>query len=157
MTTDSSSRITETPVYIALDKEISFQWRWRNITMLFYSMTTVGTIVASSTATILGAMNNGKEAAICAGIATVLISIEKSLLFGEKWRLHTVSTTHLKNVKLDYQTNVIDEKSALERYKKITEKYAAELPIEKIDEDTDKQSQTEQVSSLSKTKNTPST
>jgi len=44
-----------------------------------------------------------------------------------------VTETLLRNISLDYLTGLIDEKSALHKYKDVTERYATQLPIENIE------------------------
>ena len=59
----------------------------------------------------------------------IFISLEKSLAFSEKWRLHLTSGTYLENIKLKYEAGQLDIENAISEIKNITENYATELPI----------------------------
>src|SRR5437016_13599075 len=82
-----------------LDQEIDFQRRWKRLTMAAYVTTTFGTIMSTTAATILAALGQATAAAIAAAMATVFISVEKSLMFREKWRLHLTIYTRLRNLR----------------------------------------------------------
>ena len=58
--------IDETVVVNSIQRMLQFQRKWRSITMLFYVVTTVGTILCSTGATIFGALNYGQYAAVLA-------------------------------------------------------------------------------------------
>ena len=88
-----------------------------------------GTIICTTSATILAALNRAIDAAILAATATVFISVEKSMMFREKWRLHLTIYTHLRNLQRSVTLNAIDEQTALAKMGSILEEYSAELPI----------------------------
>ncbi len=94
-----------------------------------YVITTFGTIISTTSATICAALNYSTQAAILAGIATVFISVEKSMMFREKWRLHLTMYTQLRNLQRSVLMKAIDDEAALTRMQSILEEYAAELPI----------------------------
>src|SRR5262245_27071068 len=81
-----------------LNQEITFQRKWKRLTMAAYVTTTFGTIASTTSATIYGALNRSTDAAILAAIATVFISVEKSMMFREKWRLDLTIYTRLRNL-----------------------------------------------------------
>jgi multidrug transporter EmrE-like cation transporter len=93
--------IDESVVMNTILRMLQFQRKWRLITMFFYVVTTVGTILCSTGATILGALDMGQQAAILAAIATIFVSTEKSFLFREKWKLHLTIESQLRSIKLD--------------------------------------------------------
>src|SRR6266568_4742702 len=54
-----------------LNQEIAFQRKWKRLTMTAYVITTFGTIIATSSATIFAALSRSTDAAILAATATV--------------------------------------------------------------------------------------
>ena len=113
-----------------LDECIRFQKKWQVLMMALYCFTTVGALLCGFTATILGALNYGVYASFFAGFGTVMITVEKSLMFREKWRLHLRINTALRNLKMDLLTDQIDIPRAIERLKETLERYVADLPFE---------------------------
>src|SRR5262245_28523970 len=82
-----------------------------------------------TSATICAALSRSTYAAILAAAATVFISVEKSMMFREKWRLHLTIYTRLRNLQRSVTLKAIDEQAALARMGSILEEYSAELPI----------------------------
>jgi len=112
-----------------LNQEIAFQRKWKRLTMAAYVITTFGTIISTTSATICAALNRSTDAAILAATATVFISVEKSMMFREKWRLHLTIYTRLRNLQRLVTLKAIDQQAALEKMGSILEEYSAELPI----------------------------
>jgi hypothetical protein len=112
-----------------LNQEITFQRKWKRLTMTAYVITTFGTIISTASATVLAGLTRSTEAAIMAAAATVFISVEKSLMFREKWRLHLTIYTRLRNLQRSVTLKAIEEKTALDKMGSILEEYSAELPI----------------------------
>jgi hypothetical protein len=112
-----------------LIQEIAFQRKWKRLTMTTYVITTFGTIISTTSATICAALSHSTEAAILAATATVFISVEKSMMFREKWRLHLTIYTRLRNLQRSVTLKAIDEQTALAKMGSILEEYSAELPI----------------------------
>jgi len=121
--------IYENVVLGTLNKMLKFQRKWRSITMLFYVVTTIGTIICSTGATIFGALELGPQAAILAAIATVFVSTEKSFLFREKWKLHLTIESQLRSIKLDYDTQQCDINEIVDKIQAAMGKYSTELPF----------------------------
>jgi hypothetical protein len=113
----------------SLNQEIAFQRKWKRLTMSAYVITTIGTIICTASATILAALSYSTDAAILAAIATVFISVEKSMMFREKWRLHLTIYTRLRTLQRSLTLKAMDEKAALTKMDSTLEEYAAELPI----------------------------
>jgi hypothetical protein len=85
-----------------LNQEILFQRKWKRVTMAAYVVTTLGTITCTTVAAVVAALNDAVHASCLAAAATVFISVEKSLMFREKWRLHlTIYTRLRKNIPLN--------------------------------------------------------
>jgi hypothetical protein len=113
-----------------LQDELSFHRNWKRYCMLAYGSTTVGTLLMTTASTILAAMKLAAPAALCAGCATVLLGIEKSLLFREKWRLHLDVSTRLQVLSLQFESGLLDASKAVHALNSIRSTYSAELPIE---------------------------
>lgn len=120
---------TNTNLEASLNQEIAFQRKWKRLTMSAYVITTVGTIICTASATILAALSHSTDAAILAATATVFISVEKSMMFREKWRLHLTNYTRLRSLQRSLTLKAMDEKAALAKMDSILEEYATELPI----------------------------
>ena len=121
--------IDENVVLNTLQRMLQFQRKWRLITMMFYVVTTVGTILCSTSATIFGALNYGQYAAILAAVATVFVSTEKSFLFREKWKLHLTIESQLRSIKLEYDTKQCDINETVNKLQAAMAKYSTELPF----------------------------
>src|SRR5438270_12581748 len=98
-----------------LEQEIVFQRKWKRLTMAAYVITTFGTIISTTSATVCAALSRSTEAAILAATATIFISVEKSMMFREKWRLHLTIYTRLRNLQRSVTLKAIDEQAALTR------------------------------------------
>jgi hypothetical protein len=112
-----------------LQNAISFQRKWQIVSMCAYVVSTAGTVFCTAAAAILAALNINRYAALLAGAATVLVSIEKSLLFREKWRLHLGLALKNKNILLGLEHGQLDVQGALKAYQDANEQYSTELPI----------------------------
>lgn len=98
--------------------------------MTFYVVATVGTLLCTSAAGLLAAMHYDQAAAVLAGISTVLVGTEKSLLFREKWRLHLTMRTKLELLQSAIVTQGLDAAAAGRQLGEIMENYATSLPVE---------------------------
>ena len=127
---ENLQRAQEEVFVASLDRYIRFHRKWKRITMSSYVFTTIGALAFSAAATIIGALDIGKVASVLAGATTLLIVIENTLLFREKWKLHLLVETRLENIRLNFHTNQLDVQKAIERVTQIIEEYSVELPIE---------------------------
>ena len=113
-----------------LAKQLAFQRRWRIISMSAYVSTTLGTLICSAGATYFAAEGSWpKIAAILAGIATVLVGTEKSLLFRDKWKFHLLMYTKLNVLRAKILLGRATKEQASDEYAAIMMSYAAELPM----------------------------
>jgi multidrug transporter EmrE-like cation transporter len=126
---------TEAPFLAVIDKQRKFQAQWRRLMMSLYVGTTVGTILATASATLVAALDYAKSAAVLAGLGTVLVSLEKSLLFRERWRLHIRIETLLEGVDVDYRTGRISLEQATARYQSVMDDYAEQVPVRSREEE----------------------
>jgi hypothetical protein len=129
--------LTVTPGTIDLDDinksitgQLRFQRRWQLLSMTFYVVATVGTLACTSAAGLLAAMHHDQAAAILAGVSTVLVGTEKSLLFREKWRFHLTMRTKLELLQSAIVAQGLDAAAAGNHLREIMENYAANLPVE---------------------------
>jgi hypothetical protein len=114
----------------AISAQFRFQKRWQLLSLTFYVAATVGTLVCTSAAGLLAAMHDDLAAAILAGVSTVLVGTEKSLLFREKWKFHLTMRTKLELLQSAIVTQGLDAAEAAKRFGELMENYAANLPIE---------------------------
>ena len=110
--------------------QLRFQRRWQLLSMTFYVVSTVGTLVCTSAAGLLAAMHYDRAAAIFAAVSTVLIGLEKSLLFREKWKFHLTMRTQIELLQTEIVTKGLDAAAAGQRLGEILESYAVNLPVE---------------------------
>lgn len=114
----------------AIAGQLRFQRRWQLISMTFYVTLTVGTLLCTSAAGLLAAMHQDLASAILAGVSTVLVGTEKSLLFREKWRFHLTVRTKLELLQSEIIAEGLDAPGAGKRLGDIMKDYAANLPVE---------------------------
>jgi hypothetical protein len=110
--------------------QLRFQRRWQLLSMTFYVVATVGTLLCTSAAGLLAAMHHDQAAAIFAGVSTVLVGTEKSLLFREKWRFHLTMRMKLELLQSAIVAQGLDAAAAGKQLSEIMENYAANLPVE---------------------------
>lgn len=109
--------------------QLSFQSRWRLISMIGYVTTTVGMLITSASATMFAAKGVSDMAAIFSAVATVLIGIEKSLLFREKWKFHLLMFTKLNVLRANLHFGRLNTDQASREYASAMSLYASELPM----------------------------
>ena len=126
----STSDIAFDDVKTVLSKQLQFQRRWQLLSMTFYVTSTVGTLISASAASVLAAMHYDRTAAVLAAVATVLVGVEKSLLFREKWKFHLTTRTSLELLQTEIVTKGLDAESVGSRLGEILESYASNLPVE---------------------------
>ena len=114
----------------SINEQLRFQRRWQLLSMTFYVVATVGTLASTSAAGLLAAMHHDQAAAILAGVSTVLVGTEKSLLFREKWRFHLTMRTKLELLQSAIVTQGLDATAAGMQLGEIMEHYATSLPVE---------------------------
>jgi hypothetical protein len=112
-----------------LNKEIRFHSFWQSTMMTLYVITATGTVLASTGATVMAALEISVIASILAGIATILISVEKTLLFKKKWRVNLKTYTLLKNLANKLRFDAMELQAALKEFESIALNYSADLPF----------------------------
>lgn len=129
-TTTDGGGIALTDVSNLVQDQLKFQRRWQLLSMTFYVVSTVGTLVCTSAAGVLAALHYGMAAAIFAAVATVLVGVEKSMLFREKWKFHLTIRTQLELLQTEMVTKGLDAVTAGQRLGEILATYASNLPVE---------------------------
>lgn len=81
---------------LAVDRQLKFQVQWRRLMMNLYVVTTTGTILATSCATLMAALDYSRTAAVLAGLGTVLVSLEKAFCSGSAGGCTLRSPLHLR-------------------------------------------------------------
>lgn len=117
-------------VNASIAKQVRFQRRWQLLSMTFYVSATVGTLLCTSAAGVLAAMHHDTAAAILAGVSTVLVGTEKSLLFREKWRFHLGMRTRFETLQSAIVSEGLDAAAAGKQFGELMKGYAADLPVE---------------------------
>jgi len=112
-----------------LSGQLRFQRRWRILSLSAYVGTTVGTLICSSGATYFAAIGASPIAAILAALTTILVGLEKSLLFREKWKFHLLMYTKLNVLRAKLLLNRISSAEASDEFSAIMTLYASELPM----------------------------
>jgi hypothetical protein len=102
--------------------------------MALYVFSTIAAVLFTFAATILALLEFKLIISILTGFAAVLISIEKSLMFREKWKLHLGVFTRLENIKLGLESGRVDVDTAVQGIQNIQMEYARDLPIEDREE-----------------------
>ena len=120
---------TSSQITAELQKLIEFQKKWRRITSFSYFAGASLSIVAAAAASVVAGLGHSEAAAVIAAVATVVASLEKVLLFREKWTHHRAVETELELVRLKYQAHEVDEKKALAEIERIVREYSQRLPL----------------------------
>lgn len=113
-----------------LTENIQYQNKWRRRMSYFHTLTTVGSIICSTGATISGASGYSLAASVMAAFATVFIGVEKTMMLSEKWGHHLSTETRLRNIQLQFETGQIGQEDCVREIIKAMESYATQLPIE---------------------------
>jgi hypothetical protein len=111
-----------------LNKRIEFQQKWRRITSFSYFTGASMSVIAAATATVVAGLGYAAAAAVVAAVATIVTSLEKILLFREKWGHHRAIETDLELLRLRYETGKVDTDGAISEIEKIVRRYGAKLP-----------------------------
>lgn len=112
-----------------ITQSLTFQRKWQRLSMVAYVVSTVGVLICTTGGTYAAAQNNAKVAAVLAAIATILIGLEKSLLFREKWKFHLGIATRLSILQTKLRLPGADTKVLVDDYAAILDSYANSLPI----------------------------
>jgi hypothetical protein len=121
---DSEGRISQ-----SLTAQLAFQRRWQRLSAFAYVSSTVGVLFCSTGATLAAAQNMSELAAYLAAAATILIGLEKSMLFREKWKFHLAVATRLSVLSIEMEAGVIAREKVIEQYSAILGMYSEGLPI----------------------------
>lgn len=112
-----------------LNRAIAFQKKWRRVTSLLYFGGASLSVVSAILATLLGGFGNSQAAAIAAAFAAVFTSLEKVLLFREKWSHHRLIEVQLEGLRLDLISGNVDVKGTAQNMKELLTTYASRMPI----------------------------
>lgn len=121
---ESDDRLLQT-----IDRELTTQLTWRRIMSGAYFVTSATAIICAGGATVVSGMGYAGWGAILAGMATILLGIEKAMLFREKWSHHLVTHSKLESLRLQYLHTGLSEAEAANRMGAILTEYGANLPV----------------------------
>ena len=110
-------------------ESLAFQRKWQRLTMTAYVVSTVGVLVCTTGGTYAAARDNTQVAAVLAAVSTILIGLEKSLLFREKWKFHLGMATRLSILQTKLRLSGADAKALTDEYAAILDSYANSIPI----------------------------
>jgi hypothetical protein len=113
----------------SLTSQLTFQRKWQRLSMAAYVSSTVAILCFSTVATLCAARQLTEAAAYLSAAVTVLVGLEKSLLFREKWKFHLVVATRLSVLLSEIDTGQIAGPKILEEYSSILKSYSEGLPI----------------------------
>jgi hypothetical protein len=113
----------------SLKHQLAFQKRWQRLSMLAYVSSTVGILFCSTAATVCAARQLSELASYFAAAATILVGLEKSMLFREKWRFHLGMATQLSVLAAQLDAGPVDVTKIVNDYSAILKSYASSLPI----------------------------
>lgn len=113
----------------SLKRQLTFHRTWQRLAMSGYVACTVGILICTTGATLAGGMNHSELAAYLAGLSTILVGIEKSMLFREKWKLHLAIATRLAVLSVQAESEQIPSDKAFEELSGIMNAYSESLPI----------------------------
>jgi|SoiMethySBSTD1v2_1073268.scaffolds.fasta_scaffold00995_6 hypothetical protein len=110
-------------------QSLAFQRKWQRLSMTAYTVSTVGILFCTTGGTYAAASNNSQIAAALAAVSTILIGLEKSLLFREKWKFHLAIATRLSILQTKLRFAGADTKALGDEYAAILDSYANSIPI----------------------------
>jgi len=110
-------------------QSLAFQRKWQRLSMTAYVVSTVGVLFCTTGGTYAAARDNPQIAAALAAVCTILIGLEKSLLFREKWKFHLAIATRLSILQTTLRLAGADTKALADEYAAILDSYANSIPI----------------------------
>jgi hypothetical protein len=110
-------------------QSLAFQRKWQRLSMSAYAVSTVGIPLCTTGGTYAAARDNTQIAAALAAVSTILIGLEKSLLFREKWKFHLAIATRLSILQIKLRLAGADTKALTDEYAAILDSYANSIPI----------------------------
>jgi hypothetical protein len=126
---DADLRATEPKLAESLKTQLAFQRKWQRLSMIAYASSTVGILVCSTFASLAAAKQLSDLAAYLAAAATILVGLEKSMLFREKWKFHLAIATRLSVLSTAMDLGQLSLPKIVEEYSSILNSYADSLPI----------------------------
>jgi hypothetical protein len=110
-------------------QSLTFQRKWQRLSMAAYVVSTIGILFCTTGATYAAARDNPQIAAALAAVSTILIGLEKSLLFREKWKFHLGIATRLSILQTKLRLTGADTKALADEYAAVLDSYANSIPI----------------------------
>ncbi len=133
----SPSQPSRPPVPVNADivagvkQQLAFQRKWQRISATAHVGSTIAILLLTAGATLTAATASLQGyAAYLSAAATVLIGLEKSLLFREKWKFHLGVATRLAVLQAKIEAGALDGDQAVDEYTDILNAYATSLPMD---------------------------
>jgi len=112
-----------------VSREEARQVFWRRFMSFAYFGAVALSILSSGGATVLAGAGHSELAAAFAGLATVLLGLEKGLLLREKWIHHLMVSTRLTDLAVRHRHGGLSDHDAAEAFTSTLTEYALNLPI----------------------------
>jgi hypothetical protein len=112
-----------------ISDSLKFQRKWQRLSMGAYVASTTGMLLCTTAGTYAAARDYAQLAALLAATAAVLIGLEKSLLFREKWKFHLAIATRLFILQTKLKLEGGDPAAIAMEYASILDNYANSIPI----------------------------
>jgi hypothetical protein len=122
--TDADTRLAE-----SLKSQLAFQKKWQRLSMLAYVTSTIGVLFCSTMAILAAAKQLNELAAYLSAATTILVGLEKSMLFREKWKFHLAIATRLSVLFAEIEAGQVADAKVIGEYSSILKAYADSLPI----------------------------
>jgi hypothetical protein len=122
--TDADTRLAE-----SLKSQLEFQKKWQRLSMLAYVTSTIGVLFCSTMAILAAAKQLNELAAYLSAATTILVGLEKSMLFREKWKFHLAIATRLSVLFAEIEAGQVADAKVIGEYSSILKAYADSLPI----------------------------
>jgi Protein of unknown function (DUF4231) len=120
---------TQPTIATELRRLIEFQRKWRRITSLSYFAGASLSIIAAAAASVVAGFGEAGAAAIIAAVAAIVASLEKVLLFRDKWTHHRAVETELELVRLKYDEGELGKEKTVAEIERIIREYSQKLPM----------------------------
>jgi len=127
--TPTSATAIEPELLESIKSQFAFQKKWQRLSMVAYVSSTIGILFCSTLATLTAAKQWSDAAAYLAAATTILVSLEKSMLFREKWKFHLGFANRLSALLASIEAGMIDTAKVVTEYGSILKAYADTLPI----------------------------
>jgi hypothetical protein len=112
-----------------LEDRLAQQLTWRRVMSGAYFVSSAVAIVCAGAATVVSGGGYSTVGAVLAGATTIVLGLEKAMLFREKWSHHLLTYGQLEALRLEYLHAGLTEAETAKRLGSIITQYGANLPV----------------------------